>query len=147
MVKDLNLEKISDKKSLTKLLDLESSCMSNEPNNRKIDDFIHYLNNETQAKDVHFSPHFGMAYYLTNKTVSQLIKCLNGYLHSINYTFNASNAIAKFTDESYDNYTFQFVFQNQDDVRYARNLIKIYNILLSKFIQSRQNVLNKYSEQ
>ncbi len=147
-VKDLNLGGIQAKNSLIKSLDLESSCLARQNTiNQNIDDYIQYLSNELDGGE-YFSPYFGqMAFYLSNKTATQLINTFDEYLRSINYTFNASKPIAKFTDSFHSNYTFNFRFESQNDVQYALNSIKIYKLLLSEFVEKNERVLNQHSEQ
>jgi hypothetical protein len=156
MIEKLNLENINDKQSLTKLLDLESSCLqpvkasqNNDKRevNQTIEQYIRRLKKVYKGNE-YFSPHFQMGYYLKNATTSQLFETFEEYLSSINYTFNASYPLAQFTEQSFsNNYTFQFLFKSQKDVNYARNLMKIYKLLLSDFIEKHKNEIGKHSEQ
>jgi hypothetical protein len=45
-----------------------------------------------------------------------------------------------------NNQTYSFMFENQKDVNYAKNLLKVYKMMVREFILKNQNVLNKYSE-
>ena len=147
LLKNLDLENLVDKKSLNNMLNLESSCSASNYQNRDIDKYLNNLKKDYYIyEDVSF--HYMMAIYLSFESVEIIFKNFDDYFSKINYLIgDKRNILIKFNDTSFQNYTYHFLFSNQDDVNYVKNMIKVYKLLIRNFFISNKNILDKYSNQ
>jgi hypothetical protein len=147
LIKNLDFEHITNKKSLNNELNLESSCSASNYQNR---DFDLYLNNlkKDYAINNDVSFHYMMAFYLSFDSVEIIFKNFDDYFTKTNYSIgDKQNVLIKFNDTSFQNYTYHFLFNNQDDVNYVKNMIKIYKLFIRNFFISNKNTLDQYSNQ
>ena len=145
LIKSLDIESIVNKYELNKKLNLESSCSIS---NNKIDDIDIYLKDlrKNSKNDETFT--FPMSYYLSYESIELIFNEFESYFKANNYTIgNNKIIIIKLNDENYKNYTYNFMFRNQDDINYIKNMIKIYKLLVKDFFISNRNKLNEYSNE
>jgi hypothetical protein len=145
LIQSLNLENIKDKKSLNSKLNLESSCSVSNYENKDMDLYLDRLKNEYKINNDN-SFHFSMSYYLSYESIEIIFNKFEEYFGKENYQIrNGSIVMILLNDPTYNNYTYHFIFRNQNDVNYVKNLLKIYKIMIRDFFISNRNILNKYS--
>jgi hypothetical protein len=104
------------------LATISSGCSMNKNQN----DIMTYRGKFEQNKTLSFM----MAYYLKDRTVNKILKELEIYFNTLKKISSDSNQF-KVIIYDYDfTYKYQFLFQNENDVKYARNLIKLNRILV-----------------
>ena len=121
-----NLDLI-DKNNLNELLVQEAQCSNS------IDTYIDRLNISNNTIN------FRMGYYLNDKSVHKILNEIDIYLNKLNVTSYDKKYFINITD--YDSsFIYNFYLNGAKDVKYAQNLIKIYNFLIEN-----NNLLRNYN--
>ncbi len=92
-----------------------------------------------------FTYHFNMSYYLSFETVDTIFNAFEAHFNSSPNASASRNLIINATDSFYNNHTYSFLFRDADEINYAKNMIKIYNILIKDFVRKNKNLLSSYS--
>ena len=118
----LDMDSCETRQDLDRLLvKMTSSCSMNNQN-----DIMKYRSRFQSNKTLSFM----MAYYLRDKTVNKILKELNIYFNTFK---KISSSFKQFKVEIYDydfSFKYNFLFRTENDVKYAKNLIKLNELLL-----------------
>ncbi len=154
LISGLNLAGISDRKSLHQLLNLESSCSLSYPDQSQNHDIELYLARlRSQVSDpiaakLENNFIFSMGFYLSSETMDLISNEFERVFNTENSSLKENGQLViKVLDYTYKNFTYSFLFQDQNEINYAKNLIKIYRILFKDFHQRNKNVLSEFSSQ
>jgi hypothetical protein len=128
----LKMDSCNTKADLDRLLaNMSSSCSTNRNEN----DIMKYRSKFQSNKTISFM----MAYYLRDKTVNKILNELDIYFNNTLQTISSNSKEFKVNINDYDfSFKYEFLFQNENDIKYAKNLIKLNRILLKMNVNRKQ---------
>ena len=147
----LNLTKSVDSSSLLSLLDSRSSCTANDNATSSIQSYLNLLElgfNKNQTL------YFKMDHHLNNASVDTILNKLEEHLLSIDTSEYELPHHVRINETSYYgkiNYTIWF--DSHEDVKYAKNLVVVYRLLVDAFkvqnnkslsVHSKHNIFDRF---
>ena len=135
---DLHLDTVHDRQGLLGALGLaESSCLKSVESLSPIDAFVEDI--ETMTNGSKRTLYFKMGHHLNDATLNAIIDGLAKYLNSSEFKeMEASRSKHHVhdigllhADSSYGRFAFKIVMKSKRDILYAKNLVKLYKLLLS----------------
>ena len=88
-----------------------------------------------------------MGHYLRDYTVDLILNAMDAYFAQSSVDNNQTHHVLSIVDPSYANYTFRFEMKNAREVKYARNLAKIYRLLVGDFKRAHNATLAAHLNQ
>ena len=150
----MDLANVTDKRSLSTLLGIESRCPStlSSTNNEKppIEKYVERLEDIVEAKDKVRRPqnfHFGMGHYLRDFSVELILNALDAYFKSERFNASQVTHVVSVHDTSYENYEYRFVLNGAYEVNYVRNLATIYRLLIGDVKRAKRDALAPHKNQ
>ena len=162
LLSSLNLTGVRDKRTLNALLDIESQCSSSPSTpSPPIDTYLKSVeralsnnsNSRRQTETERFNFYFKMGHYLRDASAHLIFNRLVRYFasaryrHTARYSPHDAEHWVTAVDPTYNNFTYRVVMRGERDVAYAKNMIKIYRLLVADFKRDHELTLAPYNNQ
>ena len=154
LISGLELSNVNDKHALNKLLDIEAHCpvLGTSQTSLAAPDIEapvdSYLSRLEKVKNTKQPFHFRMATYLRDVSVDLILGEFERYLASETFRrLEQANQphLIRLNDSSFKDYEYNFVLKTRKDVNYARNIVKVYRLLVGEFKKTNAKALAKLS--
>jgi hypothetical protein len=134
----VDLNEITDKKSLLKSLDFESRCMPEGLPIPPIDSHIQNIFNITNRKT---SYRFASDKHFPIASEKKIVEALEKYFES-----NSTTTVIELTEPSDSGPSpYKLIINGPDDIKYAKNMVKMYKLLIEDFKKTNSDKLQKYT--
>ena len=145
---DLHLETVHDRQGLLGALGLGSSCLSESESMSQIDAFVENIE-KAAINGSKRTLYFKMGHHLNDETVNAIIDGLSKYLYSSERKSSRLTHVHEtgllHADSLYGPFAFKIVMKSKKDILFAKNLVKVYKLLIIELRQKMKEVVRNVS--